>query len=329
MEILIYGSIYDFTAETFIAKMNEAEGEDLTVRVNCYGGDVFASYGMIAKMQEYEGSIEMKVDGIAASMAAFMSLFAENVECLDVSNFMFHRADMRYASEDEKKWLLKVNAMLRQKMEAKIDKAVWKELTGVSISQLFDSEQRIDVTIDAKQAKKLGIVSKVTKLEPKKARAIKADYDNNVSVELRKKFQLMEPIAAMAEVKEEPIITNSKTNKTMNIEQLKADHPEVYAAAVKHGVDQERDRAGAFLAFVDVDSKAVVEGIKSGDSLSQTAMAELSRKALQAQVVNGVVAETTKTVETEPVLTDEEKENKAKAESLERIKAQAKAKINI
>jgi len=256
-------------------------------------------------------------------------LFAENVECLDVSNFMFHRADMRYASEDEKKWLLKVNAMLRQKMEAKIDKAVWKELTGVSISQLFDSEQRIDVTIDAKQAKKLGIVSKVTKLEPKKARAIKADYDNNVSVELRKKFQLMEPIAAMAEVKEEPIITNSKTNKTMNIEQLKADHPEVYAAAVKHGVDQERDRAGAFLAFVDVDSKAVVEGIKSGDSLSQTAMAELSRKALQAQVVNGVVAETTKTVETEPVLTDEEKENKAKAESLERIKAQAKAKINI
>lgn len=328
MEILIYGGIYDFTAETFIQQVNEADGEDISVRLNCYGGDVFAGYGMIAKMQEYQGSINIKVDGIAASMAAFMALFSENVECLDVSNFMFHRADMRYASEDEKAWLLKVNAMLRQKMEAKIDKAVWKEVTGVSIAQLFDSEQRIDVTLDAKQAKKLGIVSSIVKLEPKKARAIKADYENNVSAELMKRFKLIEPIAAMAEVKEESTSVNSKTNKQMNIEQLKADHPEVYAAAVKHGVDQERDRAGAFLAFVDVDSKAVVEGIKSGDNLSQTAMAELSRKALQAQVINGVVAETTKTVETEQVLTDVEKEQKAQAETLERIKAKAKAKIN-
>ena len=327
MEILIYGGIYDYTAELFFEKVNEAEGEDLTVRVNCFGGDVFASYGMIAKMQEYEGKIDMKVDGLAASMAAFMTLFAENVECLDVTNFMFHRADMRYASEDEKEWLKKVNAMLRQKMEAKIDKAKWKEVTGVSMSQLFDSEQRIDVTIDAKQAKKLGIVSKITKLEPKQAKAIKANYERNVSSEQIERFKLFEPIAAMAQVEESPIIEKSKTNKTMNIEQLKADHPEVYAAAVKDGVDQERDRAGAFLAFVDVDAKSVVEGIKSGEKLSQTSMAELSRKALQANVVNGVVAETTKTVETEPVLSETEKAEKDKQESLARIKAMASKKI--
>lgn len=327
MEILLYGGIYNYTAESFIEKVNDADGEDLTIRVNSYGGDVFASYGMIAKMQEYEGEKLMKVDGIAASMAAFMALFCSKVECLDVSKFLFHRADMYTPDDETKNFLAKVNADLRKALEAKIDSKKWKEVTGVSISEMFDPEKRIDVTIDAKQAKKLGIVSKIVTLEPSIAKKIKAAWQDFVSPNQSANHKLLEPIMAMAEeTQEENLI---QTNKTMTKDQLKADHPAVYAAIFNEGVEQERDRAGAFLAFVDVDAKAVTEGIASGKPMSQTQMAELSRKGLQLNVVASVQKETEKTVTTDTPETPEAKAEREKAESLARIKAQAAERVKV
>lgn len=324
MEILLYGGIYDYRAEEFITSLEESAGQDLSIRMNCYGGDVFAGYGMLAKMQEYEGNIKIKVDGMAASMAAFMLLFAKDAEGLDVSEFLFHRADMYVVDENQQTWLNSLNAKMRKKMEEKIDAEKWLKVTGKTIAELFDPNQRIDVTLSAKQAKQLGLINRIVTLEPSAANKIKADYERFCAESELKLHPLNYKVAAMATDK--PI---EKNPKTMNIEQLKADHSDVYAAAVKIGVEQERDRVGAFMEFVDVDAKAVSDGIKSGNQLSQTEMAAFSRKSLQASILGSAQKETEKTVTTETPETPEEKEAKEVEAFNKQVVEGAKKRLNL
>jgi ATP-dependent protease ClpP protease subunit len=326
MEILLYGGIYDYKAEEFINAINESEGDDLVVRMNCQGGDVFSGYGMLAKMQEHTGVIKIKVDGWAASMAAFMLLFSDDVEALDVSEFLFHRANMYISDESQQAFLDGVNAKMRKKMEEKIDSEKWLKVTGKSIAELFDPSKRIDVTLSAKQAKQVGLINRIVTLEPKAAKKIKADYERICAEAELKSHPLNYRVAAMAA---EVDATETKILKTMTIEQLKADHSDVYAAAVKVGVEQERDRVGAFMAFVDVDAKAVSEGIKQGKQLSQTEMAELSRKSLQASILGNAQKETEKDVTTETPETAEEKEAKEVEAFNQKVVEGAKKRLNI
>lgn len=63
--------------------------------------------------------------------------------------------------------------------------------------------------------------------------------------------------------------TNNK-NKKMTKADFKAANPTGYAEIVAEGVSAEKDRAGSWLAHVNTDSKAVIAGIESGLSISQS-----------------------------------------------------------
>lgn len=161
--------IWDFVAQEFITKLNEFEGKDATIRINSPGGNVFAGWGMIAAIKEFTGNLIVKVDGVAASMAAYLVLFCDNVECVDVSRFMLHKARGYAESDEEKEFLNSVNRDLRSKMEQKFDSALWLEVTGFSIADVFEKD--IDVWLTAKQAKKLGMVKKINRLDPSEMQA--------------------------------------------------------------------------------------------------------------------------------------------------------------
>lgn len=63
---------------------------------------------------------------------------------------------------------------------------------------------------------------------------------------------------------------NNFNNKTMNKEEIKSAHPGVYAEIVSEGVTSERDRVGAWMSYVEIDPKAVSEGIESGKDITAT-----------------------------------------------------------
>lgn len=170
-QILLYNPIFSFVAEEFINAINDSGDEDLTIRVNSPGGSVFAGWGMAAAMQEKK-NITVKVDGVAASMAFYILLFADKVEALDVSKFMIHRADGNAETDEEKALLKSVNDTLKAKMSEKIDAQAFLDVTGTSIDDMFDAEERKDVWINAKQAKKIGLVSKINRLTPKEQTAM-------------------------------------------------------------------------------------------------------------------------------------------------------------
>lgn len=310
-EILVYGSIYDWSVAPFIKEVEAASGQDITIRVNSPGGSPLSNFGMIAKIKEHQGGVKVKVDGQAASSAAYFCLYASEVESLDVSQFLFHRAaypdwleaSKDYFTEDMRNSLIKVNADLRAAMEGKFTAEKWKEVTGFSLDDLFSLDSRIDVTISAEQAKVLGIVTKIVNITPAK----KAELHSLIAAhapELLAKFNA-EIIAQVPEQK----VTTQNINK-MTVAELQASHPEVYAAIIK----AERDRVGSYIVYAHLDLEACKKGIESGEPMSQTQMSEFALKSFQASqlaAIEGGNAPEVKTPEAAGKETKEEADKKA------------------
>lgn len=286
-ELYLYNPIFSFTAEELISQIEDNSGSEVTIRTNSPGGSVFSGWGIIAKMIEH-GNVTIKVDGMAASMAAFMLLFANKVEALDVSKIMIHRADMDVTDEESKKFLKSVNDQIKSKLTAKIDGDKLKEITGYSIEDIFAAEKRLDVWLSAKEARQIGLVDKITKVDPQE---IKAFND---------RFYLM-AASHQEQVKPEKQIK-------MTIEKLKAENPELYNQVFALGVAAEKDRVQAWLTYVDVDAEAVSKGIETDKAPSLKAQAELNRKLLSAQAVKDLEDKSAAPVATAPVAETEKTE---------------------
>jgi len=69
----------------------------------------------------------------------------------------------------------------------------------------------------------------------------------------------------------------------MDVNQLRAEHPEVYAAAVQKGIDQERDRVGAHLTFGEKTGamEIAVKAVKDGQGMTATLQAEYLTEGLK------------------------------------------------
>jgi len=262
-ELYLYSPIYSFTAEELISQLNDNLGNEVVIRSNSPGGSVFSGWGIIAKMKEH-GNVTVKVDGIAASMAAFMLIFADKVEALDVSKIMIHRADMEVTDEASKRFLKSVNDEMQAKLISKIDVEKFKTISGYSIDEVFAEDKRIDVWLTAKEAKTIGLVDKIVSLDPKEIKALTERFFN---VAASATPEIVEPI--------KPI--------KMTIEKLKAEHPELFNSVIALGVSGEKDRVQAWLTFVDIDAEAVKAGIDTDNAPTLKEQAELNRKMMSAE----------------------------------------------
>jgi ATP-dependent protease ClpP protease subunit len=324
-EVLVYGYIYDYSAQEFVRSFSEIEGDSIVCRINTDGGGPEAGWSMIGKFSEFSGQKLVKVDGKAYSMGAFMCCYANDVECFDVSQFLIHRAsygmwyENEYMDDAEKTNLTNVNKKLREAFEAKVDVAKFENLkvckdNGVTVNRLFSMDERIDVFLTADEAKKIGLVNRIVKITPEKAASINksvsklAASSNNIDSLIIKFPENNTP--------EQPVVvaTNENNNKQsikqtnkMKIEELQAQHPELYAAVVNIGVKQEQDRVGAWMPWQEVDADAVKAGISSGASISQKDISEFALKhtksvlkvTLETEGKETEIDETDKTVETD------------------------------
>lgn len=296
-ELYLYSPIYSGVAENLISQLEENQDNEVTIRVNTPGGGVYSALGIYAKMREH-GNVNLKIDGSAMSGGFFMIPYAKTVECLDVSTFMIHRADMYVSNDQDKSLLAKTNKDLRAKIESRVSAELFKEVTGVSYDELFDAEKQLDVYLTAQQMKKLGLVNKVKKLTPQEATAFNAQFER---------------MAALHNPTETPTPTK------MTEQEIKEKYPEAYNAIVA----SERDRVGAWMAFIEVDPKAVAEGIEKGTNLSQKAMAELSIKML-----NKGTLETLENGQPKPVATGgQAKPEEEKANALKDFEASVDAQL--
>lgn len=274
-EILLYDSIYSATSQKFVTDLEAAKDEDITVRINCDGGEVECGWAMIAKFAEHKGKKNVKVDAKAHSMGALFLCYADDVECLDVAEFLIHRASYgdwfeksEYFSEALKGNLERMNQKLRAAFEGKVDVKKFEELKGVKVKDVFSMEHRIDVFLTAVEAKKIGLVNTITKITPAKRAEIET-YAAKIAARYT-------PTPEATPVIEEEI--KPENQPVMTLEELKTKHPEVYAAAVKAGKDAEKERIEALLVYNEIDPEGVKKAIEAGTAVGPKMMAEMQLK---------------------------------------------------
>lgn len=318
-DILLYGYVGSDSTQRFIREIDQAAGADITVRVNTQGGSPEDMWGMVAKFKEYEGAKSVKVDGRAFSAGTFFLPYADSVEALDVSQFLIHRA--AYSEWFEKSeymtaamWenLDNINKSLKAAIASKIDVKKLEEIKGIKFNDIWSNDTRLDVFLTAQQAKSVGLIDKIVKITPAKRQQIQSFFQGIAAEFIPEALE------------EEVTAENQNTIIKMTLDDLKSKHPEVYAQAVAVGQAQERDRVGAWMAYVDADAEAVGKGIKEGETLSQTAMAEFNRKLLAKSMVAAVEGDSPKETPKaeEPKTKAKEGEDPAKATALAAFEAE-------
>ncbi len=87
-EILLYDQIADFDsdkwgcirAKTLINKINNlGKIENITLRINSVGGDVFEAQAIYSYLKSHPANITVKIDGLAASAASFIAMAGDKV----------------------------------------------------------------------------------------------------------------------------------------------------------------------------------------------------------------------------------------------------------
>lgn len=276
-------------------------GKACTLRVCSPGGHVRPSWGIFAKTKEH-GNVHMKVDGAADSIMAFSPLYAKSSECLTVSKFVFHRADMFVENEEDQKFLDSINDDLKAQMKSRINPDKWKAITGITIDELFDPNTRKDYTITGPQAVEIGLCDVCKTLTPAIQQEVEA---------LNKKFY---QVAATTE--------QTKTTSKMTLAELKEKHPELFtevkADVKKEVVASEKDRVAAWMVFYKADPEGVAKGIESGEAISSAKMAELTLKMVSSAHLKNIEGENagkTETTATDGNETAEQKKARLEVEA--------------
>lgn len=304
---LIYGSINEYSSTEFIERIGELEeaGSDIVVRVNTPGGSPEYGWGMISRFNEAKGNKRVQNDGRAFSMGLYFNCYVpkDQAKALDVTQFLLHRAaypswmekDPAFADSVLFKNLELINKNLRAAFEARVDVEAFENLKsvkdkGITLDRIFSMEERIDVIITAKEAKKIGLIGEIIKITPE----IKAEVET-----LESSFTF--EIAAKYEGKKEEPKTQQpqpQKNKTMTVEEYKIQHPEAFNKIIEMGVEKERDRVGSIMAFNDVDPATCQELIKTGKHLTETQRSEFLLQAVGKGKNKEAAAESAATIVT-------------------------------
>lgn len=133
-----------------------AGGGDITVWINSPGGDVVAAAQIYNMLLDYNGSVTVKIDGIAASAASVIAMAGDTVMMSPVSMLMIHNpATVAMGDHNE---LEQAISMLDEVKESIINAYQTKtKLSRNKISKMMEQE----CWMDANKALELGFADEI------------------------------------------------------------------------------------------------------------------------------------------------------------------------
>lgn len=167
-EILIYGDIgFEVQAKDIVSQLNDADGP-VTVRVDSFGGDVYAGISILNALRRYPDVVTVYVDGIAASAASFIAVGgADRLIMSPNSSLLIHGAWSQGMGNSEE--MAQLAADLNQITDNLA--TIYAEKTGQEPAYWRELMKK-DTTFTAEQAVEAGLADAVDELE-KSARAEK------------------------------------------------------------------------------------------------------------------------------------------------------------
>ena len=93
-EILIFDEIgfMGVTASDFVNELAEVRADIISLRINSPGGDVFDGIAIFNALKRHEATVNVFIDGIAASAASFIAMAGDSVTMMPHSQMMIHEA---------------------------------------------------------------------------------------------------------------------------------------------------------------------------------------------------------------------------------------------
>ena len=160
-EILIYGDIgFEVQAKDVVSQLNDADGP-VTVRVDSFGGDVYAGISILNALRRYPDVVTVHVDGIAASAASFIAVGgADRLIMSPNSSLLIHGAWSQGMGNSEEM------AQLASNLNQITDNlaTIYAEKTGQDPAYWRDLMKK-DTTFTAEQAVEAGLADAVDELE--------------------------------------------------------------------------------------------------------------------------------------------------------------------
>lgn len=307
MTIKIKGVIgLDVPGANFADMISRLDGE-INVEIDSPGGSLSDGVSIANALQDYnKGKVNIRVVGQASSMAAYIMLFGDTLTfkpnatvvlhnpwniCIGDYNAMEKNADMlkRFASLYARKF---------------VEKGIF---TADEIKSIMDEETYF---IGEEELAKLGTVEKSTAVEPPAAEdretaiVVAQEHIKNCQARLRSSFdEDFEKVAALLQqapaapraletsvqqVASSIVQEKEKGEKTMDLNEIKGQHPDIYAEIVKTGADAERKRVNGLMAFIDADKETVVKAIAEGKSIQDD---EIFAKLTMAKINQNTLAQ--------------------------------------
>lgn len=93
-EITIYDEIGDWgvTAGQFVSDLAGLRGDEITLRLNSAGGEVFGGIAIYNALRNHPAKVTTYVDGLAASIASVIAMAGDHVEMSPNATLMIHDA---------------------------------------------------------------------------------------------------------------------------------------------------------------------------------------------------------------------------------------------
>lgn len=94
VEVAIYDEIgyWGVTASDFVNELSGVDAKNITLRVNSPGGDVFDGLAILNSLRNHPATVNVMVDGLAASAASFIAMAGDSVTMAPNSMMMIHEA---------------------------------------------------------------------------------------------------------------------------------------------------------------------------------------------------------------------------------------------
>ena len=159
VEISIYDEIGDYgtSAKNFIEEVKAVGNADITLRINSVGGSVFDGLAIYNTLRSHNGYVNVKIEGLAASISTVIAMAGDNVEMSENGFFMIHNPFGQSAGEAGD---MRKTADLLDKIKNEIIEIYTKKsnLSFETLSDMMDKE----TWLSSQEAMDFGFIDTIT-----------------------------------------------------------------------------------------------------------------------------------------------------------------------
>jgi len=299
-EILMYGEIgFDITDAQFNKDLSLYKGQDVLIRANSPGGEVFQGLAIYNSIKEH-GQCDVQIDGLAASMMTVIMLAARKISASKNALIMIHNPISNSKDESRRK---KDDEILSKVKDIAVNSYV--ERTGLSpneISSMLDAE----TWMTAQEALEKGFIDEITdnvlqrepiaNIKNKKPKAVYMTYKKG-TVKMESLAQILNLsetadtdliLKAISTMKNKLVSTEAELTRTKN--QIKTSQSieakQITALAIERGVIPKNLERVQLMAF-DTDFKKTKEDLLSAINENVGLSVQMQNHKLIREIVVG------------------------------------------